>query len=98
MATDAERKLEKQSVRWKAATRAVKQGLTFEEVYERVHRNDVSSLDFDFAALSNDEKEHLIMRATPLSTAMKGFFAAQFGSSTAGDAEFAPAQAGAGVR
>ena len=88
MATDAERKLEKQSVQWKAATRAVKQGLTFEEVYERVHRNDVSSLDFDFAALSNDEKEHLIMRATPLSTAMKGF-AAQFGSSTAGDAEFA---------
>ena len=61
MATDAERKLEKQSVQWKAATRAVKQGLTFEEVYERVHRNDVSSLDFDFAALSNDEKEHLIM-------------------------------------
>ena len=88
MAPDAERKLEKQSVQWKAATRAVKQGLTFEEVYERVHRNDVSSLDFDFAALSNDEKEHLIMRATPLSTAMKGF-AAQFGSSTAGDAEFA---------
>ena len=88
MATDAERKLEKQSVQWKAATRAVKQGLTFEEVYERVHRNDVSSLDFDFAALSNDEKEHLIMRATPLSTAMKGF-AAQFGSSAAGDAEFA---------
>ena len=42
MATDAERKLEKQSVQWKAATRAVKQGLTFEEVYERVHRNDVS--------------------------------------------------------
>ena len=75
-------------MQWKAATRAVKQGLTFEEVYERVHRNDVSSLDFDFAALSNDEKEHLIMRATPLSTAMKGF-AAQFGSSAAGDAEFA---------
>ena len=84
----AERELNTKSVEWEKVTRAVRSSRhTFKDLYSMVHQNDVSSLDFDFDALSAEEKEHLIMRAAPLSVAMKGF-AAQFSSSVAGDAEF----------
>ena len=72
---------------WKMSTPAAP-SLTFEELHERVHKNDVANLDgLDLSALTVEEKEHLIMRATPLSVATANF-AQQFGSSIAGDLEF----------
>jgi hypothetical protein len=69
-------------------TTPVAPSLTFEELHQRVHRNDVANLDgLDLNALTVEEKEHLIMRATPLAVATANF-AQQFGSSVAGDAEF----------
>ena len=79
--------LRRESIQWQATTAAVRNGLTFKEVFERVHSNDISGIEFDFDSMSAEEKEHLIMRATPLSIATRNF-AAQFASSEAGDADF----------
>ena len=79
--------LRRESIQWQATTAAVRNGLTFKEVFERVHSNDISGIEFDFDSMTVEEKEHLIMRAVPLSHTLKGF-AAQFSSSISGDAEF----------
>ena len=81
------RELESTGVRWNEPSRAVRGSQTFKHIYSVVHHGDTHELEFDFDALSAAEKEHLIMRAAPLSVAMKDF-SAQLGSSAAGAAEF----------
>ena len=81
------RELESTGVRWNEPSRAVRGSQTFKHIYSVVHHGDTHELEFDFDALTAAEKEHLIMRAAPLSVAMKDF-SAQLGSSAAGAAEF----------
>lgn len=82
------RELRPNNLKWKKVTRAImNEDCTFEDVYQRVHSNNVAGVAFDFDALTTEEKEFLIMRATPLSVATKDF-AVQFASSLSGDAEF----------
>ena len=40
--------LRRESIQWQATTTAVRNGLTFKEVFEKVHSNDVSGIEFDF--------------------------------------------------
>ena len=83
------RELASTGVRWDEPSRAVRgsRQTSFKDLYSVVHHGDTHELEFDFDALSDQEKEHLIMRAAPLSVAMKDF-SAQLGSSAAGAAEF----------
>ena len=68
------RELESTGVRWDEPSRAVRgsRQTSFKDLYSVVHHGDTHELEFDFDALSAAEKEHLIMRAAPLSVAMKG--------------------------
>ena len=94
-AVKSSRKLQRSAVNWEKASKAAVKvegklkgsSLTFSEVYEAVHDNNVGGVEFSFDQFTPEEKEHLIMRATPLSTATDGF-AKQFSSSQSGDAEF----------
>ena len=86
------RKLQRASVNWRSATRAAtakdkRSALPFSEVFRLVHENNVAEVDFNFGEFTPEEKEHLIMRAAPLSTVTRGF-SAQFASSLSGDADF----------
>ena len=60
------RELESTGVRWNEPSRAVRGSQTFKHIYSVVHHGDTHELEFDFDALSDQEKEHLIMRAAPL--------------------------------